>query len=340
MSPVRPDARPLGAGVAESTFRSSRPPRPTPPLSTSAIAAAVLVAIALVPAARAHDDPGHHRDEVSKRIDEAPGDASLYILRADLSRALGDWIPAVQDLQTASRLDPGRAEVDFLLARVSYEAGNDETALDAADRFAARRPSDAAGPLLRARILMRLGRKAEATESFTTGIRLAKASGGHAQPDDYLDRARCQASAGDAASVDAAVRGLDEGAADLSGAIALELLAVDLEVSRSGHDAAVQRLAAIESRATRKETWAARRAEVLEKAGREREAAAAWRECLAAIAALPERLRGSRSVRDLETRAASRLAATEAAAPSAPSPMAAGSVPAAPDSSKPQDDPR
>ena len=69
-----------------------------------------------------------------------------------------------------------------------------------------------------------------------------------------------------------AIQGLDQGAAEFHGAITLQLLAVELEVERRNWDSALARLAEIEANSTRKESWLARRGDVLVKADRPQEA--------------------------------------------------------------------
>lgn len=274
------------------------------------------------PPAGAHDDPDHQLSELSARLEQEPDSAALHLERAELHRFRRDWAAGLADLQAASRLDPSMAAVDLALARLMLDAGNLPAALDAADRFLARSPRHLGGLLLKARILHHSGRRADAASAYTFAIDLQRerrGDGGAIQPDDYLDRARDLFEEG---RHDEALQGLDEGLAALGQPVTLQLLAIELEEKRGNTDAALVRLAALESRANRKETWMARRGDVLARAGRREESARAYRDALAAIAALPPRLRSSSATTELEASLRARLGAVHTDANAAPAAVA------------------
>lgn len=274
---------------------------PFRPVRATLLASALIVALGACSPARAHEDPDLQVDEVTRRLAASPDDASLHLRRADLHRLRGDWSAAVADLQEARRLDPELVLVDFTLAQVLLGADNPNPALDAVDRFLLAKPEHGAAHLLKARILVRLGSTASAIDEFTRGIALSKGQGKGGQPDDYLERARLQACDG-RDGMAAAIRGLDEGVADLGGAVTLQVRAVELEIRREHWDDALARLAVLEARAHRKEPWLARRAEVLALAGRHDEARQAAAAALAAIDALPAPVRSSKTTAALASR--------------------------------------
>lgn len=278
--------------------------------SLSSRAWTVLLLAALPPFALAHDDPDRQLQDISRQIETHPGDATLFLRRAELQRFRRDWSAGVADLQSARRLDADLAAVDLALAGLLHDADNPQAALPAVDAFLAARPDHSAAHLLRARILLKLGSRREAIREFTRGIDLERTADGVApalQPDDYLDRARAVAAEGDT-SFDEAIRGLDEGLLALGQPITLQLLAIELEEQRAHWDAALARLAALEARANRKETWIARRGDLLVRAGRPGEAARAYAAALAAIDALPDRLRSHRTVTELSASLRTRMA--------------------------------
>lgn len=265
------------------------------------------VFLAIASSACAHGDPVDQIEELTRQIASEP-DAALYMHRADLHRTRRQWAEAIADLQAASRLDPKLTAVDLLAAKVLFEADNPHASLAAVDRFLDHHGDHAAARLIRARSLAKIGRHEEAAGEFTRGIDLARAAGVAPQPADYLDRARELASTGET-RIEEAIRGLDEGAAVLGGAITLQLRAIELETERASWTSALARLAAVEAAAQRKEQWIARRADVLVRAGRSAEAIEAFEEALAAIDALPARLRGTEATRNLAATMLSRLAA-------------------------------
>ena len=254
----------------------------------------------LVAALLAHGDLDLQIAEITRRIERAPGDASLRLRRAELHRAHEDWPAAIADLRRAGELGPGLAAVDLSLGRTWLQAGDPARALEAVDRFLARLPEHAEGILERARALAALRRRPEAAAEFTRAIeRLAVP-----RPEHYLERARVLAGLG---RREDAIRGLDEGLRRLGGAVALEVEALELEAESGRIDAALGRVARIAAASPRKETWDVRRGELLLSAGRRAEARDAFASALERIQTLPPARRSSRAGIALETRVRTQL---------------------------------
>ncbi len=290
-------------------------------------AATLLATMLFAVPALAHEDPDLQIEEVSKHLAADPANASLYLRRGQLYRTKSQWPAALADFQTARRLDPTLAVVDLVVAETLLDAGDTALALAAADRFLVSSPSNSSGHIVRARILVAQGANLEAAAAFSRGIAIAKARE-ESQPDNYLARARAIAAAGDS-HLDDAIASLDEGLKDLHNAIALELLAIELETRAKKWDAALNRIARIEKDARRKETWMARRGDVLAAAGRNDDARREYQAALAAIDKLPPNTRSVRATTGLADSLRSRI--TALAAPGAG--QAAAIRPAAPASS-------
>lgn len=272
--------------------------------SSAAFLSAVVflaVVVALAPAARAHEGVDEQIAEVSRRIAREPRNAELYLLRGELHRVHRDWAKALADYGRAERLDPRLAAVDFARGRALCEAGRFAEASRALDRFLAREPAHADALVTRARARVALGRNEAAAEDYTRAIAALE----RPEPDYYIERARALSALGRA---EAALRGLDEGIAALGPLVTLELLAVDLELEAGRTEAALSRLDRLASRSARKESWLARRGEVLERAGRAREAREAYAAALAAVEALPEHARRARATAALAARLRAALA--------------------------------
>lgn len=299
------------------------------PLPLPACLLAVALLFAATAPAPAHDDPDRQLEDLNLRIAGQPGSAALLLERAELQRFRREWAAGVADLQEASRLDPSMAAVDLAMASLLLDAGNLGPALDAADRFLGRKPQSVSGHLTRARILYRSGRGPECADEVSRAVALDRErrrnsaaaspadSDSGIQPDDHLMRARALHDAG---RTDDAVAALDEGLADLGQPVSLQLFAIELEQKRGRSDLAVARVERLEAAARRKEAWMARRGDLLAAQGKHVEAAAAWRQARAAIAALPPRLRDGTTTRELEQELRARLreagpAAGNAAAP-------------------------
>lgn len=281
-------------------------------------AAVLFLALAALPAtgAFAHDDPASSLQKLTDRIALEPDSAALLLERAELHRARSDWASALADLQAASTLDPALAAVDLSLARLMLDSGNLPAARDAADRFVVRSPGNVTGHLVRARILAKSNAPLDAAAEFTRAIEIDRrrhdgASG--IQPDDFLARARALEAAGRTGE---AVAGLDAGLELLGNPVTLQLLAIELDAKRGNFDGALARVASMEAVAKRKESWIARRGDLLEAAGRDADAVEAWRDALEAISTLPPRVRDDAQTLELERTLRRKLA-------SAPSPAAA-----------------
>jgi tetratricopeptide (TPR) repeat protein len=263
----------------------------------------LVLALLLAMPIRSHEDIEIQVAEITRRMGIEPEKATLHLRRAELHRLHRDWPAALSDYQSAIELDPDLRIVHLSLGRLFLDADLPAPALVALDRFIASVPEHPEAHLLRARIFLRLERRLDAAAEFTRGIDLGWTRPGSRgpRPDDDLDRARALAAEGEE-HVDAAIRGLDDGARKLRGAISLRLLALDIEVAHRRWDAALERLSAIEALSPRKEKWLARRGEVLAEAGRPREAREAFESALEAIEALPGHCRGTRAVSELAAR--------------------------------------
>ncbi len=262
---------------------------------------------------RAHPDLERQIADVTTRLELAPRDAELYLHRAELYRVHRDWPAAEADYARARRLQPRLAIVDFYLGRMKLEADRPKEAKKALDRFLSREPDHARARIARARALVKLGDPLAAVADYTRAL-AGFDEDQRPEPEVYLERARALAALGDA-HADAALRGLDEGLARLGQPVTLQLYAIEIEVERGRHDAALERLQAIADSAERQESWLVRRAEILEGAGRVGEARDAYASALAAVAALPPNRRGNRAMRRLEQQARAALERLDAGSP-------------------------
>ena len=229
----------------------------------------------------AHDGVHEQIAEVTRQIERDPKNAALYLKRGELHRLHRDWDKATLDYDRAARLNPQLAVVDLARGRMLYESGKHEPAKLALDRFLAQQPEHV-----------------EAARDFTAAIML---SSPRPQPEMYIERAQTLAAAG-IEFRDEALRGLDEGMEKLGPLITLQLAALDLELAQKRYDRALARLERIAAGSPRKETWLARRGEIMEQAERKTEAHESYAAALAAIETLPPHRRRVKAVTELETR--------------------------------------
>ncbi len=251
----------------------------------------------LLQRAAAHGDVHEQIAAVSAQLEREPRNAALLLKRGELHRVHQDWGAALADFQRVAALDPDLAAIDFYRGRLLLEAGHPTEARSYLDRFLAREPNSVQALLTRARVHAKLGDRAAAARDYTRAISQAR----EPEPEFYLERAEALAASG-GPGVEDALRGLDEGMKRLGPLITLQLAAIELELARRNFDAALARLEQITTRAVRKETWLARRGEILEQAGRSGEAQKAYESALDAIVSLSAARGGTAAIRDLQQR--------------------------------------
>ena len=252
--------------------------------------------------ARAHGDMHAQIVETTKQIERDPGNAPLYFNRGEFHRAHRDWDLAQADYDRAIALNPQLSVVDFARGSLYLEAGWPQSAKVALDRFLSKATNHLEGLVARARTLVKLEQPLAAAGDFTRAIDL----GTESRPDLYIERAQAL-TAGDKPDPEAALRGLEEGIKKLGPLITFLLYAIDLEIKQKRFDAALARLDEVIAKSPRKESWLARRGEILLQAGRAGEAREAFEAALKAIAALPAARRQVPAMVDLEKRLRSAL---------------------------------
>ena len=257
-----------------------------------------LVAICVGLALPVHAHEGLHEQiaAITAKIKRDPKNASLYLQRGELHRLHRDWVRAAADYDRAEHLQPGLQIVDLARGKMLFDSGKLQRAKLTLDRFLVRQPDHYEGLITRARILAKLGARTDAAKDFTQALALSSVP----EPELYLERASVLAA-------DEALHSLDEGINKLGPLVTLQVAAIDLELRRKNYEGALVRLDQIAAQSQRKESWLVRRGEILQLAGRDEEARAAFNAALTAIESLPPAHRQSRSVAALELRARSAL---------------------------------
>jgi predicted Zn-dependent protease len=289
----------------ESDFQRWRPTAVRRSLLPLTFAASLAVGWALARPVMAHEGLHEQIAAVTKLLQAQPGNAGLHLKRGELHRLHRDWDAALADYERAAQLDSALPGVVLARARMMLDAGWPNAARATVEGFLAREPEHPEGRLLHARALARLGDRAAAVAAYDRAMAASRPG-----PELYLERARLLAD-GDASDQVAALRGLDEGIAQLGPLVTLELAAIDLELKARRYDAALARVDRLAAQTPRKETWLAKRGEILDRAGRRGEARQAYAAALTALDALPPHRRGVRAMADLEKSIRTALARPE-----------------------------
>ena len=275
-----------------------RPRATTQRCAQRLLVACILVTLGVAPPRQlsAHGDAHEQIDALTRQIASGSRDAALFVKRGELHSLHRDWPAAQADFDQAARLDPNLAILDLLRGKLWLEADQPAAAKPCLDRFLARRPNHVAALVARARVCVKLGDATSATRDFSAAI----ARTTEPSPDFYLERARALMT--DLAQYIEALRGLDEGIQKLGPIVALETLAIELEIGFKNYTAALARVAEISALSARQEIWLARRGEILLQAGRCAEARQAMAAARSAIESLPTHQRASAAMLQLETR--------------------------------------
>jgi tetratricopeptide (TPR) repeat protein len=255
-------------------------------------------------AAPPHDDLERQIAAVTKELSRSPGDEALLVQRANLYRLHRQWDEAFADLAQVRRT---RETGPFVLVRARLFRDLDylRAATTELDGHLSRAPGDTSVRLLRAEVLERRGMHARALADLDRAIGELDPP----QPDQFVDRARVAAACAELGkgALERALAGLDQGMERLGPIPALQLAAIDLELERARHDAALERLATLAAQGGRQERWLARRGDILFDAGRREAAGEAYQAALSDIRSLKTKHRRTPLVRDLEAHALDRL---------------------------------
>ncbi len=267
-----------------------------------ALVLAIIPTLAQPPVARAHGDVHLRILELTARIEAATNNpARLYLERGELQREHGLWDAAGTDYDRAAQLDPDLPGVDRCRAQLLADRGQLEAARAMFDQALQRSPGDGECSVGRARVLVKLGQRQAAIADYWRGLERLR----EPQPEYVVELAQALAAEG---QVGEALRALDEGIKKLGPIVPLQGYALDLELGRKNNDAALARLETILARAMRKETWFARRGDILIEAGRTAEARKSYEAALAAIKRLPGRLQQGPAMVKLQTQVNAALA--------------------------------
>lgn len=241
--------------------------------------------------------------KLDEQIRKTPRNAILYFMRGELYHVQENYDAALADFDKVSELSPYMTEVDLVRGQTLLAAGRLDQAKAALDKFLEKKPDDVDGLVTRARVQIKQGKRLAGAADFTAAISHSE------KPDAQLYLERFEAFRAEGVDhFNEALHGLDEGIEKLGSLTALEKPAIELELQRKNYDAALTRLDKISNQFESKVAYLARRAEILEQAGRKEEARQAYMAALQLIEALPKVERTAVSSQVLEKKLRASLA--------------------------------
>jgi predicted Zn-dependent protease len=217
--------------------------------------------------------------------------------RGELRREHVEYEAAYADFAQASILDPRLAIVDLFRGRLFLDWGWPLSARACLDRLLARQPKHVDGLVFRARALVKLNQRLAAVRDYDLAVALSAEPG----PDLFIERAQVLVGEGPEHYA-TALKGLDEGIQKLGPLVTLQLFAIEAELKQRNFDGALARVDKITERSPRKETWLARRAEILVQAGRPAEAKRSYEAARTALQTLPATRRNVPAMLELARR--------------------------------------
>ena len=256
------------------------------------ISAAILaLALLLSIQTSAHEASQDQIAQLNSAILEDPEDPDLFLKRGAIYQEIGEWKKAAEDYDLAQKFSTQEnPDLDLARAGLLFDMGKFSAAQTELNRCLKKYPTYLNAYLLRARTFVRLG-------SFTAAISdydiVLKSS---SEPEYFVERAEAWQSNG---NIGAALSGLEEGIRKLGPIVSLELKAVDLELEQKKFQSALNRIDFLVHHSARKENWLLIKGNILEKAGRPKEAKQVYRKALNAIASLPIELRNTAAMKDL-----------------------------------------
>ncbi|HXJ59480.1 MAG TPA: tetratricopeptide repeat protein [Verrucomicrobiae bacterium] len=244
-------------------------------------------------------------EEITKEIAQRPSDPELYLRRGELRRAHLEWDEALADYQRGQTLSPSLAVVDLMRGRLFLDSGWPVSSVAYVDRFLARHTNNPDAYITRGRAFERLQLRLSAAADFDRAIGISRDVG----PDLYIERAQVLAAEGPEHFA-RALQGLDDGIRKLGSLVVLQLFAIEIEMKSRQFDGALARVDRIAERSPRKETWLARKGEILKQAGRMTEAHKSYQDALTALQTLPPVRRSVPAMAELEKRIRQEIEAT------------------------------
>jgi len=251
--------------------------------------AAVAALVAAAQFVAAHGSFHEMMDELAAELVVRPQDSTLYVRRTQLYLEHGDWKAALTDIERAERLGSDTAGLDLLRAQ-ALALGDMNTQAEAllAD-FLQTHAEHGAAHLAHARVLAKMERFEEALKAYRSALRRTT----DPEPELYLEVGEALIAQ---KQVDEAIEVLQLGIARRGNIPSLVLKAMEQEITKGLFDAALARIDVLTQQAPRPEPWMAKRATLLQKAGRTAEARIAWAALRTRILELPNLERGSHAM--------------------------------------------
>ena len=229
--------------------------------------------LAQASAATAHPGIDEQEQVVDGELARRPGDPEMHLRRGRLLADRGEWDAALEAYERARSFGADPDRVDVVSGAALLDAGWPRMAKQRFDAVLERRPDRDDARLGRARAWMKLDHPEEAAADFAAALdRMAEPRPAYAleERDALLATGRREE----------ALAALARSIARLGAGPTLQLTAIDLSVDLGRYDDALLRIDGLLKTSPGHPLWIARRADILDRAGRADEARAAYADAL------------------------------------------------------------
>jgi tetratricopeptide (TPR) repeat protein len=254
--------------------------------SFQTLAAALLLVILTAPTSLGHGAYHDLIDKITTGLKANPDDAALRYKLAEAHAGHEEWQACLIEIDRVERLAPGIHPTGYLRGLALLIGGKFEQAKDTLDGFLSARPTHMKALATRGRVLVKLGRPADAAVDFEAAMKSSAAPGSEL----VMDLALAHQQAG---KPEESSRVVDEALKSSNDIPSLLECALKIETAAGRWDSALSRIDGLQMNAPRPEPWMAKRAELLTKAGRAEDARVAWSELRIHLNSLPSLDRGT-----------------------------------------------
>lgn len=240
----------------------------------------------LVPSLRAHLSPDDSLDQIELKLKEKPNDVSLLLDKAHVLIIMNQGDKAEAALKRVDELEQERgSDTTYLYILLYHKRGDLKKAFEISDWGIQQFPENHYQWEIRGRICKEVGQTEEAITAMTLSLRYRNT----VNPLNYIRIVTILLERNQAGDKEKTVALLQEGIARVDSPSELLHLSIRLNSELGRYDQALKNINQLEAHYGLQVPFAAKRAAVLEDAGRNAEAVKAYRSAIARLEALPEK---------------------------------------------------
>lgn len=253
-----------------------------------------------------------HEEEielVSQHLNRAADDASIWLQRALLLLADGEFQQALLDCDEVDRLAPGKFPTGYVRSQVLLDSGELEKGRVALDEFLNTHPDHLRGLVARARLQLKSHQNESALADYRSAMMI---SGDKPEIDLVLETASAFAANGRRGE---AIEMLRSQLSSRGNIPELFNRLLELEIADGKFDEAISRVGELAKHSSQPAPWLAKRAELLSRAGHAAEAHEAWLSLQTHLDSLPNLQRGQPAMAALAQQVKSALSESSLSLP-------------------------